>query len=98
MRVRDPERDPGHPQFGRVSPLAGVWRLVGKPIFWSRKFAESRVTRITCVKSMLVWCPANNAKKFRMDFMARQGARRSHSGRYGDDEQRSIAVKDAGII
>jgi hypothetical protein len=33
-----------------------------------------------------------------MDFMARQGARRSHSGRYGDDEQRSIAVKDAGII
>ena len=47
---------------------------------------------------LLVWCPANNAKKFRMDFTARQGARRSHSGHYGDDEQRSIAVKDAGII
>jgi hypothetical protein len=30
--------------------------------------------------------------------MARQGARRSHSGHSGDDEQRSIAVKDAGII
>jgi hypothetical protein len=46
----------------------------------------------------LVWCPASNAKKFRMDFAARPGARRRHSLRYGDDEQRSIAAKDAGII
>jgi hypothetical protein len=33
-----------------------------------------------------------------MDFVARQGARRRRSGVYGDDEQRCIAAKDAGII
>jgi hypothetical protein len=33
-----------------------------------------------------------------MGFAARPGARRRHSLRYGDDEQRSIAAKDAGII
>ena len=32
------------------------------------------------VASPLVSCPASSAKKFRMDFVARQGARRSHSG------------------
>jgi hypothetical protein len=35
-------------------------------------------------------------KMKRMDFVAWQGARRSHGGHYGDDEQRRHAAKDAG--
>jgi hypothetical protein len=35
------------------------------------------------------------AKIKRMDFFAGQGARRRHSGRYGNDEQRRPAEKDA---
>jgi hypothetical protein len=37
----------------------------------------------------------NTLNKFLMDFVARQGARKRHSGRYGDDKQRSIAMKGA---
>jgi hypothetical protein len=45
-----------------------------------------------------VWGLTNNAKKFRVTFAVRQGARRSHSENYGDDEQRRIASKCAGMI
>ena len=46
----------------------------------------------------LVWCPKSNLKKFRMDFVPRQGARRSHSRAMATPSNEALGAKDAEII
>ena len=46
----------------------------------------------------LVWCPKSNLKKFPMDFVPRQGARRSHSRAMATPSNEAFGAKDAEII